>query len=460
MATVNTSILRTKLRNLVDTRSDAPTASATVGDVLSTALSLQALAAEPNTLTVASVGDLPNLKYYSSPSGMVYYITTLGIYVISSGSKWLTLDGRLIRLDSSYSTGWSWGRATYGLLGNNTATTGRSSPGSIAGGFTDWCQVDTFCRTVNAIRRDGTAWGWGMGSSGELGNGIVAVNQSSPVSVLGGFTDWCQIRAGTSSTLGLRSNGTIWSWGSNFCGKLGTGNTTNRSSPVSVIGGFTDWCQIGSGSYQSLAIRQNGTLWAWGSNSNGQLGDGTTLAKSSPVSVVGGFTDWCQVDGGSYHTIALRQNGTLWAWGSNSNGQLGTGTTVSRSSPVSVVGGFTDWCQISAGNTHNLALRQNGTLWAWGAAPGIGDNANTNRSSPVSVVGGFTDWCYITAGASSSIGIRTNGTAWSWGSNFEGQLGDNTTTNRSSPVSIVGGFANWSQISTGDRISIGITAKC
>jgi alpha-tubulin suppressor-like RCC1 family protein len=127
---------------------------------------------------------------------------------------------------------------------------------------------------------------------------------------------------------------------------------------VSVVGGFTDWCQVSAGSESSLAVRQNGTAWAWGSNSNGQLGDNTTVSKSSPVSIVGGFTNWCQVSAGQSHSLGVRQNGLTWAWGSNSNGQLGDSTTTNRSSPVSVIGGFTDWWEISAGGNFSLATRK------------------------------------------------------------------------------------------------------
>ena len=200
-----------------------------------------------------------------------------------------------------------------------------------------------------------------------------------------------------------------WSWGCNGQGRLGDNTAINKSSPVSVVGGFTDWCQITAGGSFSLGIRQSGTAWSWGNNLNGQLGDDTASQKSSPVSVVGGFTDWCQVSAAlGIRTLAVRQNGTAWAWGSNNTGQLGDNTTTTRSSPVSVVGGFTNWCQVSAGDVHSLAVRQNGTAWAWGLNNGrLGDNTITARSSPVSVVGGFVDWCQVAAGGSHSLAIKS-----------------------------------------------------
>jgi len=271
------------------------------------------------------------------------------------------------------------------------------------------------------------------------------------VSVVGGFCDWCQVSAGNSHSLAVRQNGTAWAWGYNGRGQLGDNTIVSKSSPVSVVGGFVDWCQVSAGSDHSLAVRQGGTAWAWGFDGQGRLGDNCTTNRSSPVSVVGGFTDWCQVSAGSYHSLAVRQNGTAWAWGYNSNGRLGDNTTTNKSSPVSVVGGFLDWCQVSAGRNFSLGIRQNGTIWSWGyAAQGrLGDNTTVSKSSPVSVVGGFTDWCQISAGDSHSLAVRQNGTAWAWGCNGQGRLGDNTVVTRSSPVSVVGGFTDWCQVSAG-----------
>jgi alpha-tubulin suppressor-like RCC1 family protein len=146
---------------------------------------------------------------------------------------------------------------------------------------------------------------------------------------------------------------------------LGNNDVGNTSSPVSVIGGFTNWCQVAAGYFHSLGVRTNGTLYAWGCNQYGRLGDNTTVNKSSPVSVVGGFTNWCQVAGGYRHSAGVRTNGTAWAWGNGTRGQLGNNETENKSSPVSVVGGFSDWCQVSAANKGSgfstLAVRSTAT---------------------------------------------------------------------------------------------------
>jgi len=410
--------------------------------------------------TVANIASLPTA---STHEGWLFFVEADERLYFSNGTAWATI------VPVVYSnTIWTWGAAAGGGLGDNT-TVSKSSPVSIVGGFTDWCQVsiggfggpgggDGF---GFAVRTNGTLWGWGSGAGGKLGNNCT-ICVSSPVSVVGGFTDWCQVstsRFNNGFNLAVRQNGTAWGIGGcNNYGQLGDNTTVNKSSPVSVIGGFTDWCQISAGTTHSLAVRQNGTAWAWGRGQYGRLGTGNSTNRSSPVSVVGGFTDWCQISAGADHSLAIRQNGTAWAWGYGNAGRLGDNAAVSRNSPVSVVGGFTDWCQISGGGYQSVAVRTNGTAWAWGCGSlgQIGDNTSVNKSSPVSVVGGFTNWCQVAAGFRHSLGLKQDSTSWSWGSGAYGALGDNTTVSKSSPVSVVGGFTDWCQVAAGFGISAGL----
>jgi alpha-tubulin suppressor-like RCC1 family protein len=252
-----------------------------------------------------------------------------------------------------------------------------------------------------------------------------------------------------------RQNSVLYTWGVNTYGQLGSGNTTNRARPDIPLTLNRNWCKITTGSFHTLALNKDGTLWAWGASNAGQLGDDTNVTKCSPVSVVGGFTDWCQVSAGFQHTAAVRTNGTLWTWGDGGQGRLGNNDTVNQSSPVSVIGGFTDWCQVSAGGSHTAAVRTNGTLWAWGynGQGRLGDSTDSVfRCSPVTVVGGFTDWCQVSAGVCHTAALRTNGTLYTWGAGANGRLGDNTTTNKSSPVSVAGTSAGltWCHVSAGD----------
>ena len=279
---------------------------------------------------------------------------------------------------------------------------------------------------------------------GSVAAGTIHFNTGLGVARGWNGTQWVSLTQGAGTTQ-------AWGWGRNQYGQLGVNSTTDQSSPVSVVGGFTDWVQISVGVDHTAAIRANGTAWTWGRNVYGRLGDNTTTTRSSPVSVVGGFTDWIQIDAGNLHTGGIRANGTAWCWGINDVGRLGDGTITNRSSPVSVVGGFTDWVQISVGQQQTAAIRANGTAWTWGFnyAGQLGDGTITSRRSPVTVVGGFTDWIQISAGYNHAAALRANGQAWAWGDNVNGRLGDNTTTNRSSPVSVVGGITDWVQVSAG-----------
>ena len=291
---------------------------------------------------------------------------------------------------------WTWGYNRYGALGDGT-TSDRSSPVTVAGGGT-WKQVSmskhptVTYNNCSAIKSDGTLWAWGNNNAGQIGNGTTS-NYSSPVSVVGGFT-WIQVVNLGPSIMAIRNNNTVWGWGDNFYGSIGNGTTSNYSSPVSTsIGTGNTYIQI-SGSQDVVAgIQDNGTLWTWGYNNSGALGDGTTSNRSSPVTVVGGFK-WKQVSIGGTNaaslapvSTAIKSDGTLWAWGTNDYGQIGNGTTSYYSSPVSVAGGGTNWKQVSAGLDSVYAIKSDGTFWAWGRnnLGQLSDATSSNRSSPVSL---------------------------------------------------------------------------
>jgi alpha-tubulin suppressor-like RCC1 family protein len=240
----------------------------------------------------------------------------------------------------------------------------------------------------------------------------------------------------------------LYSWGLNSDGQLGQNTITNLSSPVQV-GALTDWSQATGGTNFSAAVRTNGTLWSWGDNANGELGQGDVTIRSSPVQV-GALTDWAQVSGGNEFCAAVKTNGTLWSWGNGDNGRLGHNDRNNLSSPRQV-GTLTDWSQVSTGTNFCAAVKTNGTLWSWGDNDSgqLGQGSRIARSSPVQV-GALTDWSQVSAGSNFCAAIKTNGTLWSWGLNQDGQLGQNIarTIARSSPVQV--GGADWAQLSCGN----------
>ena len=162
----------------------------------------------------------------------------------------------------------------------------------------------------------------------------------------------------------VHTDGSLWAWGDNSGGELGDGTIANESTPEHILAG-TKWQSVAAGWADTFAIQTNGTLWAWGTNGYGQLGDGATTSLSPTPEQIGYPYTWKAVSSNAYHTLAIRSDGTLWAWGYNFQGQLGDGSTTNRSAPVQV-GSATNWVSISAGYFHSVGIRSDGTLWAWG----------------------------------------------------------------------------------------------
>lgn len=230
------------------------------------------------------------------------------------------------------------------------------------------------------------------------------------------------IAGGDTFSLALKDDGTVWGWGHNYYGEL-TGTDVEFHTPVQASG-LTGVISISAGSFHSLALKSNGTVWSFGKNDYGQLGDGTDEQRNTPVQVVGlsGIIA-INTHPAGYHSLALKNDGAIWAWGGNWLGALGDGTTIHRNIPVQVVG-LSAAIAVSAGGNHSLALKRDGTVWAWGG--------NTNNLTAVQV-SGLTDVISISAGDGHSLALKRDGTVWAWGNNYYGQLGDGN----SQPYSLI-----------------------
>ncbi|OGG62751.1 hypothetical protein A3C87_01445 [Candidatus Kaiserbacteria bacterium RIFCSPHIGHO2_02_FULL_49_34] len=304
-----------------------------------------------------------------------------------------------------------------------------------------------------AIKSNGALYAWGYNLYGRLGLGDTT-NRTTPTQV-GSDTNWSKIAAGDIFSLAIKTDGTLWTWGYNGYGQLGLGDTTLRSSPTQV-GTATDWSSVVAGERHSFAIKTDGTLWAWGYNGHGQLGFGNTATGPTTPTQVGSDTNWSKIAAGQYYSHAIKTDGTLFSWGINGYGQLGLGDTTLRSSPTQV-GIATDWSSVVAGERHSFAIKTDGTLYAWGyngsGRLGLGDV--TNRNVPT-LVGTATDWSSATAGFDHSLAIKTDGTLWVWGYNANGRLGlGNTTAGPTSPVK-VGTATDWSVVEGGGSHSLAI----
>jgi alpha-tubulin suppressor-like RCC1 family protein len=353
-----------------------------------------------------------------------------------------------------------WGRNTFHHLGT-IDTNNQSSPVQL-GSDTTWSDFESAVYASFAIKTNGTLWSWGanaLGFAGILGLNSSTGYQSSPVQV-GTNTNWSNVSAGYGGVFAIKTNGTLWTWGSNNSGELGQNDRVYRSSPTQV-GAGTNWLKVSMAMYSALAVKTDGTLWTWGRNNFGNLGLNDLANRSSPIQV-GSDTNWSDVQGGSRHTIALKTNGTLWGIGGDSfSGSLGLNqTSAYRSSPTQI-GSSNTWSAISTRQSsfHTLAIKTDGTLWAWGAnfIGQLGLNDRVYKSSPT-LLGSATNWSKISVSGDESSGIKTDGTLWLWGRGNYGMLGQNDTNHRSSPTQ-VGTNTNWSNVYTGQQHTAAITSN-
>lgn len=298
-----------------------------------------------------------------------------------------------------------------------------------------------------AIRNDGTLWTWGNNDQGQLGTTTPAT-QNVPTK-MGTANDWKTVATGWGHTVALKTDGSLWAWGYGGLGQIGNGTYTTNFNPPQQIGTAKNWQTIVTGHGYTVALKTDGTLWAWGNNFSGQLGNGTTFDKNIPTQV-GTASDWQTVVAGMHHTVALKKDGTLWAWGKNTLGELGDGTTTNSRSPKQI-GTETNWKTIAAGSDHTIAIKTDGTLWIWGdnTSGALGDGTTVSKNVPTQI-GMSTDWKTLNGGVNYTMAVKTDGSLWGWGNNSDGKLGNGTIINSLIPVQI--GTENTWQIVDGGAI--------
>jgi uncharacterized repeat protein (TIGR01451 family) len=328
---------------------------------------------------------------------------------------------------------WGWGTRQFGVLGVLPGTGPVLAPVQV-NGLTGMIALSAGVTHNLALKSDHTVWAWGTGDMGQLGLGALTITYVP--AQIGGLTDVTAISAGYHHSLALRSDGTVRAWGGNLSGSLGDGTTLPRNTPVQVQAA-SGIAAVAAGYDHSLAVKNDGTLWAWGSNSFRQLGIGTPTYRSV-ASEIAGSTGMLAVAAHSAHSLAVRSDGTAWAWGFNGYGQLGDGTTTPRSTPGQV-SGLTGVTAVSTGHAHSLALRNDGSVWAWGTnfIGQLGDGTVLPRYTPGQVPA-LAGVVAIATGFHHNLAVRDDGTVWSWGSNFYGELGDGSTNARGTPAQVLG----------------------
>ena len=306
---------------------------------------------------------------------------------------------------------------------------------------------------VDSFVAENSLWMSGDGALGKLGTNSTT-SYSSPVQTIFPNNDWVQVSCGLNMTAAIKANGSLWMWGSDFYSNLGDsypgGSTAfDRSSPIQVSvadQSLFGWKQVSCSRDSTLAIDGDGALYSWGRGAYYTLGYGSLNNRTVPELVATKYTNtnWKQVSHGDYAAAAIKIDGSLWTWGRNDNanttspGMLGRTTIVTELLPGQTIAGGNTWLQVSCGAQIFAAVKIDGTLWTWGTNNfgQLGDNSTTNRYSPVQTAIGGTDWKQVGCGSNEMAAIKNSGTLWTWGYNGQGQLGQGDTTNRSTPVQV------------------------
>ncbi|MCL2568443.1 MAG: S-layer homology domain-containing protein [Oscillospiraceae bacterium] len=410
----------------------------------------------------------------------------------SNSAQMVSANGSHTLLIRNDGTLWSWGLGLYGRLGDgDTSNHSRATPFPIptpAGATLPWVYVSAGGLHSAAIDSAGVLWTWGAAGQGQLGSGTTT-DSGTPAQVTdpNAANPWVSVSAGARHTVAIKADGTLWAWGENAQGAIGQGNVNspgqyNTPQQIFVMPGIPDtyiWLDASAGGYydgglsyggHTLAIRADGTLWAWGWNQSGQVGNGTITLGSpygigTPTNITPTGTTWSSVSAGCWSSFAIDSSGTLWGWGGNGQFQLGLGVTGDQSTPQQI-STATDWQSVSAGRYHTMGIRS-GTLWGWGQNDEgwLGNGTTATNQTPLQI-GTDTNWIRVSAAWYHTMAVKNDGSLWSAGSNGALQLGNGNTNTGNAvytlsliqpSIAIVTEPANASVVS-GQSASLSVTA--
>lgn len=327
-------------------------------------------------------------------------------------------------------------------------------------GSVNWCCVQPGDLHTTGFKRDGTIWSWGYSAYGQIGGTALGVTPSQEFRK----ASWFSVSVQSCGVNAIKTDGSIWGWGRNTCGYIGNNSTLTVNSPVQEISSSNNWSYIFQSGFLSLgydAIKTDGTLWGWGYNLWGRLGDDTLISRSSPVQEITSSTNWCYASSGTHARTAIKTDGTLWSSGFNSSGQLGTNNTVCYSSPVQEISSSTDWCTTSTGFCTTVALKTDGTIWGWGRSLLAGVcicNAIDFNSSPLQEITSSTNWCCAFTNYTLTNAIKTDGTLWQWGTGGSTILQNGLYAALSSPTQEFTSKTDWTYANAGTAHAYGVRA--
>jgi alpha-tubulin suppressor-like RCC1 family protein len=301
---------------------------------------------------------------------------------------------------------WSWGSNDSGRTGLGE-TTGNTLVPTRVGSANNWAEVSAGFTHSLAVTTNGELWAWGGNTVGQLGRGNTTSPQTTPVRI-GTDTNWLKVCAGVNVSFAIKTNGELWAWGTNGDGRTGLGTTSGNTLSPTRVGTATNWREVSSKSFHVVAVNTLDQLFAWGNNSSGELGRGNTTTPQTTPLRVGTSVNWKTASAGSGFTLGVTTTGELWAAGANTVGQLGRGNTTSPQTTLVRIGSLSDWSKVSAGSSHSVAVKTNGELWAWGenTSGQIGINSQVSpQTSPVKI-GTDTDWSRIDAGSAYALATK------------------------------------------------------